>query len=118
MPYSAVLNAFQQLSMDTYIELYELDTTPLYNRNGVQFSGGTIYYWTSGLVDLRLEATLPPGVGQSTTVITLDRQLNLIAGRNYIIAVQTDPNSVPAPVPVQSFTATTVMINGVPTAAS
>jgi lambda family phage minor tail protein L len=98
----------QELSADAYIELYELDTSPLYTVNGIQQPGGQVYRWTSGIIDLRTQGALPSGVTQSATAVTLDRLLPLVDGRSYLVAVQTDPDQKPVPVAVQSHGTATI----------
>jgi len=67
--------ALQLLAMDGFVELYELDTTPLFTVNGTDTGGGTVYRWTSGIIEIRAEGSIPAGHTQTTTVITLDRVL-------------------------------------------
>ncbi len=98
----------QALSTDTYIELFELDTSPLFIINGIQQPGGVVYRWTSGIIDLRTQGIMPVGATQTATVVTLDRLLNLIEGRTYQLAVQTNPDVKPTPIAVSSWGTATV----------
>lgn len=103
-----ILAGLQQLSAEAYVELFELDTSPLYLINGVQKSGGQVFRWTSGVVDIRTYGELPAGATQTTTSIVLDRPLPLMTGRTYMVAIQTDPNQIPTPLAVPTFGTTTL----------
>ena len=113
MTLSNMLSGLQQLSTDAYLELFELDTSPLFMVHGIQQQGGAIYRWTSGIVDMRTQSTLPEGVTQTADTITLDQTINLMTGREYMLAVQIDPDHVPTPVLVSSFSNIFVTIGGV-----
>jgi lambda family phage minor tail protein L len=100
---TATMNrALQQLAMDGYVELYELDTSPLFLLHGTQLSGGTVYRWTSGIVEVRAQGTIP-AVAQSTTVLTLEKQLPLMDGRPYQVVVELDDETITPPTFVASF---------------
>jgi lambda family phage minor tail protein L len=99
----ALAAAYQQLAMDPYIELYELDTTPLYLIHGVAQPGGQVYRWTSGIIDARTNGTIPAGPTQTVSTVTLDRLAPLVAGRAYRIVVNLNPDGVTDPQMVSSF---------------
>lgn len=99
--------ALQQLSGEAYIELWELDTTPLYTINGVVTAGAQTYRWTSGLIDMRTDGELA-AVTQTTTQLTLDRVIPLQAGRTYQVATALPNDQISTAVPVGSWTTTEV----------
>jgi lambda family phage minor tail protein L len=101
---TATMNAaLQQLDMDAYIELYELDTSPLFQMHGTQLAGGTVYRWTAGIIEVRGAGQIPGGAAQSTTLVTLDKVLPLLAWRSYQVVVALDPNGVTQPTAIASF---------------
>lgn len=79
--------AAQQLDSDALIELFELDTSPLFQINGVQLAGGYVYRWTSGVIDARTVGTLNEGGTNTTEILTLDRVAPLVAGNSYSVAI-------------------------------
>lgn len=105
-----VLNAAQQLDGEAYVELYELDTSPLFEIHGVGTPGGVVYRWASGIIDVRSEGTLPDGVYQSDSVITLDRLLPLVSGRTYQLAVDLGDGVDHPPVVISTISTATIMV--------
>lgn len=108
MTIASVLEAAQHLDGEMFVELYELDTTPLFTVNGVATPGGQVYRWCSGIIDIRTDGILPPAVTQTDTVITLDRLLPLVSGRAYQISVDLLDGNTPSPMMVSSFTTASI----------
>jgi lambda family phage minor tail protein L len=68
-----VSRAAQLLDTDSLVELWELDTTALTNVFGV-VGTGSIYRWTPGILNYRLEGKVGPASNPST--IVLDKQIS------------------------------------------
>lgn len=86
-----VARAAQQLDTDSLVELWELDTTALTNVFGVTGTG-SIYRWTPGILNYRLEGKVGPG--STTQTIVLDREVSYPnAALNYTLQL-TDPTTL------------------------
>ena len=108
MAANPVLAAAQQLEADGYIELFELDTSPLFTVNGVATQQGEVYRWTSGIIDLRSSGLLAPTGTRTASAVTLDKLLPLVEGRPYRIVVDVGDGEVYPPTLVSSFTTVTI----------
>lgn len=108
MAANPVLAAAQQLEADGYIELFELDTTPLYTVNGVATQQGEVYRWTSGIIDLRSSGTLAPSGTRTASVVTLDKLLPLVEGRPYRLVVDVGDGEIHDPTLVSAFATVTI----------
>lgn len=87
--------AMQELAGKEYVELYELDTGPIYEVHGVATAAGNIYRWTPGIIDVTVEGVIPPTGTLTTTILTLDRLLPTQVGRAYrfIVALGAEEDS-------------------------
>lgn len=84
--------AMQRLGGAAMVDLYELDTSPIYRVHGVDTPGGQVYRWTSGAIDVSVTGRLAASTN-TTTVLTLDRLVSLQTGRTYRVVVALDANT-------------------------
>lgn len=96
--------AMQELGGENGIELYELDTGPLFEVNGVRTAAGEVYRWTSGVIDVTTSGVLPPTGTRSTEFLALDRLLPTEVGRAYRFIVSLGPDSDSAFIPIATTT--------------
>jgi lambda family phage minor tail protein L len=98
----------QELTDSQLVELYQLDTSPIYDVNGVATQTGQIYRWTTGVIDVRIVGQLAPTGPRTATHVTLDRLMPIQSGRSYKVVIQTgaDPEDASAALPCFGQTVT------------
>ena len=107
-----VFAAAQDLYAEGLVELFELDTNPLFVLNGTQLAGGYVYRWVSGVIDARTTGLLNAAGTNTTEILTLDKVAPLVSGNSYSVAIAFSDVANSTLTPVGAWS--TVTVNGTP----